>query len=171
MAEYQALLDTYLNHGLGLAAKNPTAEETADLLLWAISRGNGTPAGDKARQMFVDHFADTDRVADLLMPAMYRPSPDDAALAERVLQINADHKSQAFATMLLAKHKVAMEEFDGAEELLERIIDEFGDVRCSWHAAGRDGPRRTVRAAKSPHRHDRAGHHGRRYRWHGIPPQ
>ena len=83
----------------------------------------------------MEHFADSEQVTSVLMRGMSRPSSEDAALAERVLQVNRNREAQAFATMVLAKSQRDQEP-ERAEELFERIEKEYADVEIRGRTLG-----------------------------------
>jgi hypothetical protein len=130
----------YANRMLALAKSHPDDPAAVDALTWVVVRGRGSET-DRALEALGDHV-ESDRLGRVCQRlAIMGLSPTSEQFLRRVLEKNSSHEVQASACLGLAqglKQQAGQNEAKDiapekmlaeAEQLFERVIKDFGDVK------------------------------------------
>lgn len=149
MEDYDAQLDRFAERMLKLAKGHPNDPAAVDALSWVVRNVYGKQA-DEALEALTDR-ADSDKLAPVCetFARMGGLTPKTERLLRAVMEKNRHHRVQGIACLALAQSlkqtsawgeskdqtpyaQIPSEKLSAeAEQLFERVISEFGDVKSS----------------------------------------
>jgi hypothetical protein len=120
-------------------AKDPVA---VDALIWVATRARGTPESGKALDVLLKDHVTSPKLGPVCQSLMYSPDPEADRLLRSLMEKNPSHEVQAQACYSLASRlkehaqEAAQDKRPDAdkltkesEELFERVIQKFGNVK------------------------------------------